>query len=600
VSFQDAAIAKPVTTTVEPIDVGLTGFSTTPGTQAQADLKLALNKKGTIAVNGPFKLQPLGAQMKVDVKGLELVPLRAYVPANIKLIVTGGTVSAGGNVQIDQPEGQKLKVRYLGNAAVNKFSTVEKASSQDLLKWNTVAVNGIDFQAEPLNVVLKEVRLDGLFSAVKLGKDGVINLTNLVEKEPVLPAAKPATEALPTDKTAKAPPTPIEIDKIKLTDSTITITDQQVTPNYTAKLTNIEGNVGKISSTQTEPTALALKAMLNGHSPLEVSGTIKPLSQDLFADVKIDFKDIDVGPFSPYTAKFVGYPLQQGKLSLDLKYLLDKRKLDSHNQVFLDQLALGTKINGPNASSLPVETAVSLLKNRKGEIKIDLPVEGSLDDPQFSILGILGDVIVNLITKAALAPFSLISSAFGGGEDLGYLEFERGNPTLSQAAKDKLNKLAQALADRPELKVEIVSTVDAEADKTGAVDYRIKQQVLEQKRAELIDKGKPADSLADLKVEDNEYEKYLTLAYGEADFKKPRSFIGIAKELPRDEMEKLMRDNTTISTDDLQQLGTHRAEAVRDFLIKQQIDNGRVFLGATNVVTASKDVKGSRVNFVIK
>lgn len=83
----------------------------------------------------------------------------------------------------------------------------------------------------------------------------------------------------------------------------------------------------------------------------------------------------------------------------------------------LNQLTFGDKTDSPDAVKLPVLLAVALLKDSRGNIDINLPISGSLDDPQFSVGGIIVRVLVNLVVKAVTSPFTLLASAFGGGEN---------------------------------------------------------------------------------------------------------------------------------------------------------------------------------------
>src|SRR5208337_127531 len=107
---------------------------------------------------------------------------------------------------------------------------------------------------------------------------------------------------------------------------------------------------------------------------------------------------------TPYSGKYAGYTIEKGKLSVDVKYSIINRKLDAQNNIFIDQFNFGEHVESPTATKLPVRLAVALLKDRKGEIKLDLPVTGSLDDPKFSVWHIIVHIFVNLIAKAATSP----------------------------------------------------------------------------------------------------------------------------------------------------------------------------------------------------
>ena len=189
-----------------------------------------------------------------------------------------------------------------------------------------------------------------------------------------------------------------------------------------------------LSAEQNTTADVELRAKLNDYAPLEITGKINPLRDDLFVDLKARINDLDLSPATPYSGKYAGYAIEKGKLSVDVKYSISKGKLDSQNNIFIDQFNFGDKVESPQATKLPVKLAVALLKDRKGEIKLDLPVTGSLDDPKFSVWGIIVKIIVNLIAKAATSPFALLGAAFGGGEELSYVEFDYGSTVITEAA----------------------------------------------------------------------------------------------------------------------------------------------------------------------
>jgi uncharacterized protein DUF748 len=172
-------------------------------------------------------------------------------------------------------------------------------------------------------------------------------------------------------------------------------------------------------------------------SLVEIAGTINPLSKDRFADINISFKDMEMSPVTPYTIKFLGYPIAKGKLTFNVSYLIEKRKLTAENKVLFDQLTFGEKVDSPDAIKAPVTLAVSLLTDRNGQMNLDIPVTGSLDDPRFAIWPIIWQVLDNLITKAVTAPFSLLSSLTGGGEEMSFVEFDYGSAGMTEAGLKK-------------------------------------------------------------------------------------------------------------------------------------------------------------------
>jgi hypothetical protein len=156
-------------------------------------------------------------------------------------------------------------------------------------------------------------------------------------------------------------------------------------------------------------------------------------------------------------------------------------------------------VDSPDATTLPVNLAISLLKNNRGEIDLNLPISGSLDDPQFSIGGLIIKVIVNLFVKAVTSPFALLGSMFGSGEELSNVEFAVGRASLDAAGTKKLESLAKALVERNSLKLEIVGRADPEIDKEGVKRAGIERAMKAEKLKDLKKAGE-GKSLDDIEI----------------------------------------------------------------------------------------------------
>ncbi|MBV5337397.1 MAG: DUF748 domain-containing protein, partial [Deltaproteobacteria bacterium] len=276
-------------------------------------------------------------------------------------------------------------------------------------------------------------------------------------------AETPVTPAVAENK----PLMPVKIGKITLQGGNVRFSDNFVKPNYTANLKKIGGRVSGLSTEPGSTASLELRGNYDNVAPLSVTAQINPLSAKPYLDLQAEIKGVELTPFSSYSGKYAGYAIEKGKLSLFVKYKIEDGQLVAENRVFIDQLTFGDRIESPDATKLPVNLAISLLKNRNGEIDLDLPISGSLDDPQFSIGGLVIKVIVNLFVKAVTSPFALIGSMFGGGEELSNVEFDFGRAVISPDSQKRLENLAKALVDRPSLRLEIEGRIDPENDREG-------------------------------------------------------------------------------------------------------------------------------------
>jgi hypothetical protein len=301
---------------------------------------------------------------------------------------------------------------------------------------------------------------------------------------------------------------------------------------------------------------------------------------------------------SPYSGKYAGYAVEKGQLALDLKYLIQARQLDAKNDVRIDQLTFGHAVESKNATGLPVRLAVSLLKDRQGVIKLDLPVSGSLDDPKFSVWGVVGMVLKNLLVKAATSPFALIGSLLGGGEELSWIEFDPGRADLPAAARTKLETLNKALYERPALRLEVEGHADVEHDQQALRRLELERRVKAQKLKEMVAHGTDANTLVTMSPA--EYPKYLKLAYGAEKIDKPKNALGMVKDIPASDMEQLILGSIVVAESDLRLLARQRAQVAREQILGgKKIETERVFLiEPKSLRPARKDkVRDSRVDF---
>ena len=198
-------------------------------------------------------------------------------------------------------------------------------------------------------------------------------------------------------------------------------------PNFSAGHSESEWDA--CSACPQSPSSRAkvdLHGSVDEFSPVSINGEVNFLSAALYTDLAMSFRNIELSIFNPYSGKFAGYNISKGKLTTELHYKVDGRKLDAQHHIVIDQLEFGDKTASKDAVSLPIKLAVALLKDRNGVIDLNLPVSGSLDDPKFRLGPIIWKVFVNILEKAVTAPFALLGALFGGGPDLQFIDFHPG------------------------------------------------------------------------------------------------------------------------------------------------------------------------------
>ncbi|AXS79632.1 DUF748 domain-containing protein [Dechloromonas sp. HYN0024] len=611
--FEDRSLDQVAVQEIEGFNLLGEELTNEPNKKGRISLKGKINKKGSLNVDGALQIYPLDVAVKVETIAIPLVPLEPYFGQFLNISLTRGLVSNKGEATAKlEPSG--LKAGYKGSFTLGDFVAVDKQNSADFLKWKSLYFGGIDFRLEPLAINVAEIALSDYFSRLILNKDGKLNVADIVRK--------PAGESRPAEVKAEAkaeakiesmddtkvaakdaapakPVIPIKIGKVTLQNGTVNFSDLFVKPNYSVNLNRLGGRVTNLSSAADTVADLELRGRYGNTAPVQILGKLNPLASKPYLDIKAEVSGVDLVGFSPYSGKYAGYAIEKGKLSLSVAYKLENNQLTAENRLFIDQFTFGEKVASPDATTLPVNLAISLLKNNRGEIDLNLPISGSLDDPQFSIGGLIVKVIVNLFVKAVTSPFALLGSMFGSGDELSNIEFAAGRATLNDAAGKKLEAMAKALNERNSLKLEITGRADLEIDRDGAKRAALERAMQVEKLKDLKKAGE-GRSLDEIEILPEEKATYLTRAYKEAKFPKPRNVVGLQKDLPVEEMEKLMLTNLPATDEDIKALAGRRAEVVHTWLVEQgKVPPERVFLLPPKVGADDKG-KASRVDFSLK
>lgn len=605
VRFRDLTTDPPVELDLDRLQLTADNVATEKDRKATFSFSTRYNRQGSVSLGGTFAIDPPSMSAKLRAKALPIGPLQPYYAEKVKILLTGGAISAEGNVTVDAPKDKPVRAGFRGEVSVNDFSSLDKALEEAFLRFTSLHFGGVEVGYNPTSVAIREISLTDFYSRIIVNPDGTLNVQGIVAKEDAgrdNAVLKPAAAA-PADNAAQAPGVPVRIDTVTLQGGAVNFSDRYIKPNYSASLVQLGGRVSGLSSEESRLADIDLRGKLGNSAPLEIVGKINPLAKDLFLDLKVDFRDMDLSHLSPYAGRYAGYGIQKGKLTLSLKYHIENRKLDSENKVFLDQFTFGEAVDSPDATKLPVRLAVALLKDRSGEIHLDLPVTGSIDDPKFSIWGVVWKILGNLLVKAATSPFALLGAIFGGGEELSYLEFDPGLTDLPGAAEAKIGSLSKVLVERPGLQLEIEGHVDVEKDTEGWRTTLFRRKVAARKVRDLVRSGQDAPPLDNVRVEAAEYPKYLAQAYREEKFPKPRNVLGMAKDLPVAEMEKLMLTHIAVTNDDLRQIALQRASNVKERLIGTgKVEPGRIFLVEPKTLPPERKEKlrDSRVDFRIR
>ncbi|MCD2452636.1 DUF748 domain-containing protein [Methylicorpusculum oleiharenae] len=586
VSFADRNQNKPLAVELSDLNLQVKGFDTLKTTALPIDFKAQINKSGKVSIAGDAVLDPFSADFSVALDNLHLKGFQPYLEQFAKLDIIDGGLSTDGSLSLALTPSGELDLKYNGNANVDSLLLRDQKQHRDFVKWENLHLTKINVDLLKQHYFLKDVLFDRPYIRLLIKKEGGTNFDDVIADNTDASSAAPSSEKMK----AKPKNSPVfKIGAIQLKDGMSDFADYSLILPFVTKMTRLNGNLQGLSSDKGATAKLNLDGKVYDLAKVDIDGQYALDSGD--SAVELKFEDMPLPLVTPYMAEFAGYKIEKGQMSLDLKYTIKDNKLVAENKLFIDQFTLGEKVDNPKAVSLPLELAITLMKDGDGKINLELPISGSLDDPQFSVSSLVFKALGNVIGKIASAPFKMLASLvnFGSDEDLSMIGFSEGNPDLPDHEKMKLDAIAKALISKPTLSLEVKGAAFQDLDWPAMRDEALKDQLKKIKAKELRTKGERTRSEY-IELSEDEYKRLLAQQFIEkfpslADvsiFGTPRLKEGESGdfyEVARQKLEALLPPEEQRLND----LAVLRAGNVAKYLQEAGIASNRVFLLATEL-----------------
>jgi Domain of Unknown Function (DUF748) len=590
VGWEDRTTPRPAALPLTDVAVRLERLRGTADAASPLSASLTWNGAGRLAVKGT--VQPLGSKgaLEVDAADLDLVPLAPYLGADVVARLTGGRAGAKVKIAFDA-SGPAPRWSLAGDVRVDALSVAENGN-EDLLRWRSLEVSGIDVASTPPRAAVRLVRLLEPRVKAYVWEDGTTSLAR-ARRAPSAPEA-------PSSPSPARPAWRTRIGAVEVVRGRAAFVDRSLSPPAVLNVTGAEARVTNLSTDPKTRSTVDVLLEVEGASPVRVSGTLNPLQSDAYTDLTVASQGVDLAPLDPYSGKFLGYGLRKGKLDLDLRYRVENRGLSGTNVVRVNQLTLGDGTNSPDATRIPVRLALALLQDSDGVILLDVPVEGRLDDPDFHLGKVIWRAVLNVLVKVATSPFRALAALAGGGEaDLSMVDFAPGSAELTPAAQERLALLARSLARRPAVGLELEGSADAEQD--GPV---LRRAALERslRRAKAAAMRPPPASVEEVPIAPEERVRLVLAAYDTAFPAAPAQARKPGETAPPPPTPQQMEDRLAaaaeVPLDAYRSLAAERAQRARAALMAAGLDQARLFL-AEGGGRAEKE-KGARVYFGVR
>jgi uncharacterized protein involved in outer membrane biogenesis len=548
---------------------------------------------GRIEVRGSVVPEPLAVDLAAKISALALSPAQPYIATSSDLLLDAGSLS--GELSVALERGPAAAVRVAGDLSVNDLRTRDRLLGEDLARWRSLELKGLAYSNAPAALEIREIVAREPWIRLVLGADGVTNIEAVLDPAAAARKAERIAEERSSGRTTgdggaeaagppaaagaqeSAPGMAIRIGRVRIVDGATHFADFTVQPNFSVAAQQLQGTITGLSSDPAARAKVDIQGKVDRYAPVTVTGEVNYLAAESFTDLTARFDNIELSTFNPYSGKFAGYIIDKGKLSVLTTYRVESRRLNAEHRIRIDQLELGGRVDSPDAVSLPLKLAIALLKDRNGVIDLDLPVSGSMDDPSFRIGPIVWKMFVNLLGKIVTAPFALIGSLFGGGEELAFLDFAPGSAELDEANSAKLESLRAGLVERPGLRLDIPAAADPVADRMALEAQRWEAALAGGSSGDAwrADRAAYRDRLAAL------YRERLG-AKPEIP-KPPQPAEGEPAVDPTDHaiawLEAALRPSFAVADEDLTALARDRASAAQDLILADgRVEPSRVFV----------------------
>ncbi|WP_025168108.1 DUF748 domain-containing protein [Pseudomonas syringae] len=597
VHLADRVPQEPVALDVGPLNLDIQNFDSLNKAPFTLKLDTGLGKQGNLTAAGDVNLNPVSARLNVTTRDIDLRLAQAYISPFIRLELRSGML--GSDLAVDLESTEPLAFNVTGKAQVNQLHTLDTLKQRDFLKWQQLALEGLDYQ-HGKGLSIAKVNMDQPYARFMINEDRTTNIDDLLIPQPA-DAATGKTAAQPKAAKTQAAgkkenPLAIYVGEVNINNGSANFADMTLTPNFATAVQQLNGRIGTIDNRKPTPAPVDIEGKVDRYAPVTIKGSLNPFDPMASLDITTSFKRVELTNLTPYSGKFAGFRIRKGRLNLDLHYLITKGQLKAQNKVLVEQLQLGERVDSPDALDLPIRLAVALLKDTKGRISLELPIEGDLNNPQFSVMPIVWQTLRNLVLRAAQAPFKMLGGLVAGGssEDLGSVSFVPGSSDLSAEAQKALDKLSVALKERPDLKLEIEGTSAASSDGPLIAQQRLEREYQYTYYKILQRRGDKVPAKAGLiEVPEEEKTPMLEGIYRtRLKQQPPAEWTSLGKEQRAAQMRAAVLKFWSSNEVLLRELGQSRASSIKDYLVdKGKLEDARVYFVDAQLGQAQPDGK---------
>ncbi|MDP8568461.1 DUF748 domain-containing protein [Methylophilus aquaticus] len=593
VHVEDGSLATPVVLDIEKALFEVRDASLDLRKPLPVNLAFQVRQGGQFRLHGKLIPQPLKLDANLQLQQLSLLPFSGYVNRFALLKLHSGALDVGGQLAVQQQK--TLTGSFKGGFNIHQLGVVEEAGAVPFLSWERVGSDSLALTLAPNQLHMTTLEIVKPTGKLIIHEDKTMNVTRIM-RQPATVNAAPITSApntattvttsgaraavmpsAPESKAANSDGFPVNIETVRIDRAELDFADLSLTPQFGTHINTLSGVINGVSTQPISVAQVELDGKVDAYGSATIRGALQPFNVTQFTDLKLAFKNLEMNRLTPYSGKFAGRRIDSGRLSVALQYKIKQRQLAGENKFVIQKLKLGERVDSKEAANLPLDLAIAILEDSDGVIDLDLPIAGSLDDPQFSYGGIVWKAIKNVLTKIVTSPFKALGKLFGsGGDQLDGIVFEVGSAEITPPEQEKLVAVAHMLGQRTKLRLSVTPAYNQAADARALQEQSLRKQVAVALGIKLAAGQAPGP----IDLSHPKTQKVLDDLYNTLTKKPLLKRLASKFEKPEDghyvQLQEQLTVSIVITEADLQALATARGVAMQNFLADAGITGQRL------------------------
>lgn len=575
----DLGTIPPTQLALKELDLTADDLDTRANDDTDIDAHARIGTRGSIAVTGRLARNPLRAAMRIDLQRFRLPLLAPYWNAVSQLTLKRGYATLNGELRIIP--GDEHHFEFEGDGHIDEFESHNPLSGRNVLCWKKLTLDDIAFSSHPKRVYTRVMDFDEAYLHLVLKEDHHLNLADVFKMED--PAVVPTEiKALKFDASPNHEPPHAAIGLVRFDNSRVDYSDLTLKPQLSTSVRELAGTIRGLSSRRDGTAEISLSGKINRHSPARLSGAMEPMDYQDHTDLLLDFTGLNMTSFPQYAGRFSGYRVARGKLNMDLHYQIDQSVIRVDNRTVIDRLTLGEKIE--DAHHLFVDLALWMLKDNHGNLDLDLPIYGDLENPSYALGSLYAEAFAQFFSKIFTSPATLVQDLIPSTHEEQTITFGPGQRDVDPKALNALKRLITVYKDQEGGLIEITPSANPMSDGMALANEALKLELKEAFIHEMRLAGKPIPSREEIQLSDEDLQRQFIHYFKEHHPDQSASIALLeAKDKQSDErFDAAWRhalEEWRTSPDLLLDLAEDRADSIRNRLVRDyDVDDSSIYL----------------------